>query len=353
MKIREFRSDTMTLPTQAMRDAMRDAVVGDDVCDEDPTVNRLQEMAAELLGMEAALFVPSGTFGNQCAIGVHTRPGEEMILSETMHVIDHEAGAAGALWGVQARSIPPTTRSWLTALDIEPRIRTVEDVHHPDTGLIVVENALANGSVMPLKDMRAVRDLANRHGIPIHLDGARLFNAALSLGVPASAIAALVDSVTFCLSKGLGAPAGSLLCGRADFVRRAKWKRKMMGGGMRQAGVLAAPAIIALTDGVARLGEDHANARLLAELLAEIPGVRLDLESVQTNMVWFELEEREGRSMEGLAEFLSERGMTTYPPMIWGLRFVTSSRVDEADVRALAEAVSEYARCPSRPSPTS
>ncbi len=342
MKIREFRSDTMTMPTAAMRDAMRDAEVGDDVCDEDPTVNRLQEMSAELLDMEAALFVPSGTFGNQCAIGVHTHPGNEVIVAESSHVIDHEAGAGSALWGVQMRAIVPSATSYLTVADIAPRIRTVEDVHHPDTGLIALENAQANGTVMPLAAMHEIRELADTHRVPIHLDGARLFNAALALGVPAAAIATLVDSVTFCLSKGLGAPAGSLLCGSAEFIRQAKWKRKQLGGGMRQAGVLAAPGIIAITDGVARLAEDHQSARLLAELLAGIPGVMIDLDSVQTNLVFCRLEESGQRTMAGLVDFLAERGFSAYPPAWWGLRFVTSSRVDEEDVRLLVAAVRDY-----------
>lgn len=342
MKIREFRSDTMTMPTAAMREAMKDAEVGDDVVDEDPTVNRLQEMAAEILGMEAALFVPSGTFGNQCAIGVHTSPGNEIIVSETTHVIDHEAGAAASLWGAQTRTVVPTNGMHLTAADVRPRIRTLEDVHHPDTGLIVLENALALGTVMPLEAMQGVREAAREHGVPIHLDGARIFNAALSLGCEARDIAACVDSVMFCLSKGLGAPVGSILAGSADFIRKAKWRRKIMGGGMRQAGVIAAPAIIAITDGVARLAEDHANAKLMAVLLAEIPGIQIDPESVQTNMVFFAVDEKSGRTMAGLVDHLNSRGFVSYEPGWWGLRFVTSSRVDEDDVRALAAEIAGY-----------
>ena len=204
------------------------------------------------------------------------------------------------------------------------------------------ENALADGTVMPLAAMRTVRALTRRHGIAVHLDGARLFNAALALGVPAAALAAEADSVTFCLSKGLGAPIGSVLCGSADFIDRALHLRKRMGGGMRQVGVLAAAGLVALDSGVARLQEDHDNAKLLATLLAEIPGVVLDVASVQTNMVFCSLDEARGRSMAGLVAFLGARQILTYEPGWWGLRFVTSSRVDEGDVRALAAAVRDY-----------
>lgn len=342
MKIREFRSDTMTMPTRAMREAMMNAEVGDDVVDEDPTVNRLQEMAADILGMEAALFVPSGTFGNQCAIGVHTTPGDEIIVAESTHVIDHEAGAAAALWGAQTRTVTPSNGKYLTPGDIIPRIRTVEDVHHPDTGLIVLENALAEGTVMPLEAMRAVRALADEHGVPIHLDGARIFNAAIALGCEARDIAACVDSVMFCLSKGLGAPVGSVLAGSRDFIGKAKRRRKIMGGGMRQAGVLAAPAIIALTDGVTRLEEDHRNARLLADLLSAIPGMILNRESVQTNMVFCRIEETKGRTMKGLTDHLNTSGFNVYGPSWWGMRFAICSRVDAEDVRAFAAEIETF-----------
>ncbi|MCK9459983.1 MAG: beta-eliminating lyase-related protein [Proteobacteria bacterium] len=342
MRIREFRSDTMTLPTEAMRDAMRDAELGDDVCDEDPTVNRLQRLAADRLGLEAALFVPSGTFGNQCAIGVHTRPSDEVIVAETAHVVDHEAGAAGALFGVQIRAVEPRRAPYLTVEDISKRVRIDDDVHHPRTRLVVLENALADGSVMPLEAMREVRAFTRGVGIAVHLDGARLFNAALALGVEAAALAVEVDSVMFCLSKGLGAPVGSLLCGPAAFVSEAKRLRKRMGGGMRQVGVLAAAGILALGDGVARLHEDHDNAKLLARLLAEISRVRVDAAQVHTNLVFCSVEETADRTMSGLVEFLGDLGIATYPPGWWGLRFATSSRVDADDVRALAAAVREY-----------
>ncbi len=331
----------MTRPSQAMRQAMFEAEVGDDVCGEDPTVNKLEEMSAALLGKEAALFVPSGTFGNQCSIGVHTRPGDEVIVSETTHVVEHEAGASGILSGVQLRTLPPSRESYLTADEIRPRLRMGDDIHYPRSRLIILENALAEGTVMPLDAMSAVKKLAEKHGLAVHLDGARLFNAAIALRVDARSIAALCDSVTFCLSKGLGAPVGSVLCGTAAFIKDARKRRKIMGGGMRQVGVLAAPGIIALTDGVRRLHEDHENAKLLGGLLERIPGVVLDLRKVQTNMVWIHVEKPE-KTEEGLVEFLQARGILTYPPTEWGIRFMTSSEVNETDVRALAKAVSEF-----------
>jgi len=341
MRRREFRSDTMTAPTATMRRAMAEAEVGDDVCGEDPSANRLEKLAAETVGTEAALFVPSGTFGNQCAIAVHTRPGDEVIVAESGHVIEHEAGASAALAGVQTRTVVPAETPWLTAADIAPRLRTVPDVHHPDTGLIVLENALADGTVMPLHAMAEVADLARAHAVPVHLDGARLFNAAVALDVPASDIVAHCDSVSFCLSKGLGAPVGSMLCGSTDFISRARSRRKIMGGGMRQVGVLCAPGIVALEEGPSQLARDHANARLLAELLVAIPGIKVDLENVQINMVYCRVS-CEGHTEDGLVDHLDRLGFDVYPPTAIGIRFVTSREVDHDDVRNLAEAVVQY-----------
>lgn len=343
MNMREFRSDTMTLPTEEMRDAMRRAELGDDVCGEDPTVNRLQEMAADLLDKEAALFVPSGTCGNQCAIGTHVRPGDEILLSETVHIIDHEVGAAAALWGAQTRPVKPTRATYLTRDEVESRLRLVEDVHEPKTGLICLENALADGTVMPFEEMRAVGELAARHGIPMHLDGARIFNAALALGREVRDIARPADSLTFCLSKGLGAPVGSVLCGTREFIETARRKRKMLGGGMRQAGVLAAAGILAITDGVERLREDHDNARLLARLLADVDGLEVDPEQVHINLVFCRVRHPE-KSDRDLTEHLLAAGFSVYPPAYYGQRFVTSSRVTERDVRDFAAAVSSYMR---------
>lgn len=343
MKWREFRSDTMTRPSAAMRQAMAEAEVGDDVCGEDPTVNRLEAMAAAAVGKEAALFVPSGTFGNQCAIAVHARPGDEVIASEKAHVIEHEAGAAGALSGVQVRTVAPSNGHYLTAADVAPRIRVdVDDVHHPRTAVILLENALSDGTVMPLDAMRAVAALARAHGIPVHLDGARVFNAALALGVDAAELAACCDTVSFCLSKGLGAPAGSMLCGPRRFVDLARRRRKVMGGGMRQVGVLAAPGILALTAGRARLGDDHARARRLAEGLAAIPGVAVDLAAVVTNMVYVHVDVP-GRTAADCVAFLASRGIRVYPPLPDGIRFVTSLEIDDDDVDAAIDAMRAFA----------
>jgi len=342
--MREFRSDTMTRPSAAMRKAMAEAEVGDDVCGEDPTVNRLERTAADLVGKEAALFVPSGVFGNQCAIAVHCGPGDEVILSEKAHVVEHEAGSAAALAGVQLRTVAPVRAPWITADDVRPRLRVhPDDIHEPRTAVVCLENALSDGTVMPVDAMAAVRDLAHAHGVPVHLDGARIFNAALALGVEARDIAATCDSVSFCLSKGLGAPVGSLLCGTQAFVDKARRRRKVMGGGMRQVGVLAAPGLIALAEGRARLHEDHRRARLLAEGLAAIPGIRVDLANVVTNMVYVRLD-LPGRTEDDLVAFLGTRGIRVYPPLPDGVRFVTSLEVDDDDVAAALEAVREFAR---------
>jgi threonine aldolase len=263
------------------------------------------------------------------------------------HVVEHEAGATAALSGGQLRAVVPGKTTYPTAEDIKPRIRTAKDVHFPATGLIVLENALSDGTVMPIGEMKRVKKLAEQYGIKVHLDGARIFNAALALGVNASEIAAQADSVSVCLSKGLGAPIGSLLVGSRDFIDRARMRRKLMGGGMRQAGVLAAPGIIALREGIAQLPRDHANAKLLARHLSQIPGMVLDVDKVMTNMVFCQVD-KPGFDSIGLVDFLAKKNIVTYPPAPPGsppgIRFVTSREVDEKDVAALVEAVSEYLR---------
>lgn len=337
----------MTLPTAKMRHAMATAQVGDDVCGEDPTVIELEALGARLVGKEAALFVPSGVFGNQCALGVHSRRGDEVILAENCHVVEHENGSVAGLWGLMTRTVAPGRATYLLPEDIEPRLRRSNDFHEPLTRIIVLENALSDGTVMPVDAMRAVRALADEVGARVHLDGARLFNAALALGVDPAELAAPVHSVTFCLSKGLGAPVGSLLVGSAQFIASARRQRKAMGGGMRQVGVLAAPGILALTEGLAQLKVDHANARRLGEKLHAIPGVVLDLEKVQTNMVWIRVDSPE-RSGAALVEQLAKQGIHTYSPMHGSVRFVTSSRVDADDIDVLVEAVAAYMRSSSR-----
>lgn len=265
---------------------MVSAELGDDVYGEDPTVRRLEQLAAARVGKEAALFVPTGTMGNQVAVMTHARRGEEVVLDVGSHIYDAEVGGLAVLAGVQARPLA----SCLGRLDpahVEAAIRP-DDVHFARTGLLCLENPHngAGGTVTSVEQVRQLADVARRHGIPVHLDGARLFNAAVALGVPAAQLVAPVDSVMFCLSKGLCAPVGSLLAGSTAFVAEARRNRKLMGGGMRQAGVLAAAGIVALQSMVDRLGDDHAKARKLAEGLAVVPGLSVELEAVQTNMVY-------------------------------------------------------------------
>lgn len=285
MKYIDLRSDTVTMPTKEMRYAMANAEVGDDVYGDDPTVNELEALAAKITGKEKALFVPSGTMGNQIAVMTHTQRGNEIILGENSHIAVHEVGAAAVLSGVQLRTIK-SSDDILYPQAVLNAIRS-DDIHEPKTGLICLENALANGTVVPISIMEEVYNIAKNRGIPVHLDGARLFNAAAYLNIEAPEITRFTDSVMFCLSKGLCAPVGSILAGPKDFIHKARKNRKLLGGGMRQAGILAAAGKIALTDMTKRLKEDHENAKYLAGRLLEIEGIALDLESVQIDMVYF------------------------------------------------------------------
>jgi threonine aldolase len=290
MKPVDLRSDTVTLPSPAMREAMYRAELGDDVFGEDPTVNRLQEMAAERLGKEAALFVVSGTMGNLVAVLTHCDRGDGAIMGDQSHTFLNEAGGASALGGVYMRAVPNRHDGTIDPLTIERAIPT-EDVHHPRVNLVCLENThnYCGGVALSAQYTQAVADVARRNGLALHLDGARIFNAALALGVEPRQLAAPADSVMFCLSKGLSCPVGSMLCGSAEFIQRARRARKILGGGMRQAGVLAAAGIVALEQMVDRLQEDHENAWTLAEGIAEIPGLDLDLDTVQTNIVFFDV----------------------------------------------------------------
>ena len=271
-----------------MRKAMYEAEVGDDVWGEDPTVIRLQELAAERMGKEAALYVASGTQGNLVSLLAHCQRGYEVVLGNECHIFIYEAGAAAVFGGLIYHTVPTTRFGELPPEEIRSAIRG-PNVHFPPTGLICLENThnRCGGTLISPAYMRQVRQIADEHRLPVHLDGARIFNAALALGVDVRDIAQYADSVMFCLSKGLSAPVGSLVCGTKAFVERAHRMRKMAGGAMRQVGVIAAPGIVALTEMVDRLADDHANARLLAEGLASIPGLAVDLETVQTNMVMF------------------------------------------------------------------
>lgn len=333
----DLRSDTVTHPTPAMREAMARAEVGDDVFGEDPTVRRLEEAAAERMGKEAALFVASGTMANLVALLTHCGRGDEVIVGDQAHTFLSEVGGMAALGGIHPRPVPNQPDGTLRLADIEAAIRT-EDVHHPRTRLIALENTHNRCMGAPLSPeyMAQVRALADRYGLKVHVDGARIFNAAVALGVPAADLARSADTVTFCLSKGLCAPVGSLICGPADFIREARRIRKMVGGGMRQAGVLAAAGLVALETMVDRLAEDHRRARRLAEGLAEIPGVHIEVHRVRTNIVIFELDPRVPLSDEA---FLAALQAHRVKILRWGprrFRAVTHYWIDDADIdRAL------------------
>ncbi len=286
----DLRSDTVTWPTEEMRQAMFNAEVGDDVYGEDPTVNRLEALAAKKMGREAALFTTSGTQSNTIAVLTHTRHGNEIILGSEAHIFHYEVGAAAALGGVMVRLAPNDAEGRLDPDDILKAIRP-KNVHNPETTLLCLENThnRCGGAVLTAEYTERICDLAHANGLKVHLDGARIFNAAVALGVPAATLARKADDVSFCVSKGLSAPVGSLLCGSAEFIERARKTRKMLGGGMRQAGVIAAAGIVALETMVDRLAEDHANARRLAQSMAAMKGLIVSNPTPPTNIIMFEL----------------------------------------------------------------
>jgi threonine aldolase len=283
--IADLRSDTVTRPTPEMYEAMMKAPLGDDVLGDEPTVAELEHLAARILGKEAAVFVPSGTMGNQIALLSWTQPGDAIIVEQDAHILFYESGGPGAHSGVITWTLPSENGAMEPAC-VEERI-TSPSLHTPTTKLICVENThnRKGGTIIPQDKMRAYRDIADRRGLRIHLDGARIFNAAVAQKLPAREIAQHADSVNFCLSKGLSCPVGSLVTGPEEFIQRARQHRKRMGGAMRQAGVLAVCGIYALNHLVDRLAEDHARAKKLAEALAQLPGIRIEMDSVQTNMV--------------------------------------------------------------------
>jgi threonine aldolase len=290
MKTIDLRSDTVTLPSPRMREAIGRAELGDDVFGEDPTVNALQEMAARRVGKEAGLLVPSGTMGNLVSVLTHCRRGDEVILGDQCHTFIYEAGGIAALGGVHPRTVVNRPDGTLDAQDIERAIRP-DDVHFPRTRLICLENTQnrCGGAVLTPEYTAEVAALARRRGLALHLDGARLFHAAVALGVDAAALTRGVDSVSVCLSKGLAAPVGSVVCSSKEFITEARRVRKMLGGGMRQAGVIAAAGLVAFDTMIDRLREDHENARRLALGLATLKGLRIDLARVQTNMLYFDV----------------------------------------------------------------
>ena len=310
MKWIDLRSDTVTQPTEKMRQAMANAEVGDDVYGEDPTVNRLQEMAAERLGKEAGLFVASGTMGNLIAVLTHCGRGDEAIMGDCAHTFVYEGGGTAALGGVHPHTIPNQPDGTLLLEDIQHAVRG-DDPHFPRSRLLILENTQnkCGGLAIPREYMLGAAAVARENNLAVHLDGARVFNAAVDQGVPVVDLVDMVDTVTFCLSKGLCAPVGSVLCGPKDFIAEAVRIRKQLGGGMRQAGILAAAGIVALDEMVDRLAEDHAHARELAEGLAKVEGVRLDKGSPNTNMVYIELDPALGLTAVECAKALKELGI--------------------------------------------
>jgi threonine aldolase len=341
MRIVDLRSDTLTKPTPAMRRAMAEAEVGDDVLGEDPTVNRLEEMAAERLGKEAGLFVASGTMGNLVSLLAHCNRGDEIILGDNSHTFYSEQGGAAAIASIHPRTIPNQLDGKIAVKDIEAAIRP-DDIHHPLSRLIVLENThnRRNGSPLEVAYMRSVKNLADKYKLKIHVDGARIFNAAVALNVNPKDLVAVTDSVSFCLSKGLAAPVGSLICGRQDFINDARRARKLVGGGMRQAGVLAAAGIVALTEMTERLAEDHANAHKLAEGLAEIPGLSIDPAMIKTNIVYFETT-CEDLFEDELVRRLDKEGVkiSAMGPRL--LRAVTYYQITEEDIEFALHAFSK------------
>ena len=335
----DLRSDTVTQPTPAMREAMAKAEVGDDVFGEDPTVNRLEAMAAERMGKDAALFVPSGTMGNLAAVLAHCGRGDEVILGDLTHTYLYEAGGVAALGGVHPRPIPNQPDGTLALEAIEAAIRE-DDVHYPISRLVCLENThnRCGGVSLTVEYTRKVGELAHHHDLRLHLDGARIFNAAAAQGVEARLLAAPVDSVTFCFSKALCAPVGSALCGDEAFVRRARRIRKQLGGGMRQAGVLAAAGIVALETMVDRLAEDHARARRLAEELSSIPGIVLDPGTPHTNMVYLNLAEEVPLDAAQITDRLWPMGVRVEPSGCRRFRLVLHYWVDDAGVERAVEA---------------
>jgi threonine aldolase len=338
----DLRSDTVTKPTPEMRRAMADAEVGDDVYGEDPTVNELEERAARILGKEAALFVPTGTMGNTIAIKLHTEHGQEVICESRGHIFNYELSMMAWFAGCVARPIPASD-GILTWEQIKQHIRPLGP-HWAPTGLIEVENThnMAGGTVYPIGVLKEIYSQARNIGLPVHMDGARVFNAATALSVPVSMIAACADTVMFCLSKGLGAPAGSMLAGTRQSIDKGRLYRKRLGGGMRQAGVLAAAGLIALDQMPARLHEDHANAKRIASRLAGIPGISIDLDSVQTNIVIFDIAET-GIDSQEFSTRLKERGILANGVGPARLRMVTHMDVAEAMCLEAVEAIAAIA----------
>lgn len=342
MRIVDFRSDTKTLPTLEMRKAMANAEVGDDVSGEDPSVNRLEEMAANLLGKDAGLLVSSGTMGNLVAILTHCQRGDEVIVGDQSHIVRGEAGGASVLGGVVLQTIPTDSQGMLDPYKISNVIKP-DDFHFPRTSLIALENThnSSGGSVLSTEYIKEVAKIGKTYGVPLHIDGARIFNASVFLKIPVSELVKDADTVSFCLSKGLSAPVGSLLCGSQEQISLARRWRKMLGGGMRQAGIIAAAGIIALESMVDRLAEDHTNARKLAIGLSKIPGISIVPNDLPTNLVFFGVPEKVSAK---LVESLSNKGVMVGPRDDSKWRMVTHSGISLDDIEYALAVINDVFR---------
>jgi len=335
----DFRSDTVTRPTAQMREAMAHAVVGDDVLGDDPTVKDLEARAAKRCGKEAALFLPSGTMGNLLAVLCHCQPGDEAIMEERTHTFRYEGGCAARFGGVQIRTyaresgVPETS-------DLVDNLRNPADIHQPRSRLFVMENThnIAGGRVVPKERVDAIAHAAHENGMALHIDGARIFNAEVALGVSVERLAEHADSVQFCLSKGLGAPIGSILTGSGEFITAARRARKALGGGMRQVGVIAAAGLLALEEGPLRLAEDHGRARRLAEAMQGMPGFSVDLDATETNIVMCHLQGIEDQAFLGAAK---ERGLHFFATQPGRCRFVTHRDLGDEHIDAAIQVLSE------------
>jgi threonine aldolase len=341
----DLRSDTMTLPTPEMREAMARAEVGDDVWGEDPTVRRLEAAAAARLGKDAALLVTSGTMGNLVSVVAHTQAGQEVVLDLDSHIYNYEVAGGTIVGHVQMRPVK-TERGFLTPEQLQESLRPA-NIHIPPTGLVCLENThnRHGGTCCTPEEIAAVAGVAHGAGVPVHIDGARIFNAAVALKRDPREFAAPVDSITFCLSKGLGAPVGSVVCGPAPFIERARRVRKMVGGGMRQAGIIAAAGLVSLERMVDRLSDDHANARALAEAAAAMPGLVVDLGSVQTNIVVIRIDRgdraRSTAATDELVKGCAARKVKVHAMGPTAIRCVTHKDVDAGDIRRAVDAFRE------------
>ena len=341
MRIVDLRSDTLTQPTDTMRQAMANAEVGDDVFGEDPTVNRLEEMAAERLGKEAALYVSSGTMGNLVSLMAHCGRGDEIILGSQAHTFRAEQGGSAALAGIHPWTITNQPDGTLDLEEIKFAIRD-DNIHFPRTRLIILENTHNGCSGYPLDAdyMKAVKEIAHQHNLKIHVDGARIFNAAVALNMEPKDLVADADSISFCLSKGLAAPVGSVICGTQDFIAKARRARKVVGGGMRQAGVLAAAGIVALNEMVNRLAEDHANAKKLAAGLSEIPGLSIDPDQIHTNIIYLGVEREDLTSAE-FTQQVDAAGVRMLPMGPQKVRAVTHYHITPEDIDQALKVISK------------